>query len=382
MDRTLFGEIERGDREARNCSLARRGRALVSAVGLLMFGAVAQAAVEGLPPDVLKSIREEIGDSIQGTRYLSADIDLNADHRSELILYLVGPMVCGTGGCPTLVFTPEGDHHRLVSSISVTRPPIRAAAVNTNGWRNLIVHIAGGGGPSKNVELLFDGRSYPENPTVSSPHIQAAKLAGSQLLIPDFDAFEDAKPFPGDGGTSDSGLGSGTQPSFDCGKATLAAEKLVCGDPELASADRALAMAFATGMKQWPAEDQTRERAAQRRWLMERNACAKGPNAKDCVRLSYQRRLIELQIRNGELEAPHPVSYRCKGHEDEPFQVSFYQQTDPPSAVLTFGDRQEIVFATQSGSGARYSNARVDFWEHHGAAAVTWSGESYTCDAP
>jgi uncharacterized protein len=290
-------------------------------------------------------------------------------------------MACGTGGCPTLVFTPEGERHRPVASISVTRPPIRAAEASTNGWRDLIVHIAGGGGPSADVALLFDGRAYPENPTLSGPRIKAAELAGSRTLIEDFDDFEDAHPRSANAGAADPAPESGDRPSFDCGKASLEAERLVCGDSELARADRDLAAAFATAMSQWPAEDQAREHNAQRRWLEERNACTEGANARDCLRSSYQKRLIELRIGNGELEAPNPVGYLCKGHEREPFQVAFYQQTDPPSAVLTFGDRQEVAFLTRSGSGARYTNPRVDFWEHHGEAAVTWSGETYSCKA-
>ena len=134
-------------------------------------------------------------------------------------------------------------------------------------------------------------------------------------------------------------------------------------------------------MAQWPESDKVNERAAQRAWITNRNACAKQQDVKGCVQSSYQRRLVEVQIRGGQLEVPAPVGYVCKGHENEPFQVTFYNQTDPQSAVITFGDRQTIALASPTGSGARYANSNVDFWEHHGKATVKWSGTTYTCNA-
>lgn len=41
----------------------------------------------------------------------------------RLLVHLVGPTPCGTGGCPTLVFTPSDAAYVLVSTIGVTRPP-------------------------------------------------------------------------------------------------------------------------------------------------------------------------------------------------------------------------------------------------------------------
>jgi len=79
---------------------------------------------------------------------------------------------------------------------------------------------------------------------------------------------------------------------------------------------------------------------------------------------------------------PKPISYVCTGGQNKPFHVTFYQQTDPPSAVITYGgDDQVIAFAAPSGSGTKYTAANVEFWEHHGEAAVNWFGTSLTCRA-
>src|SRR5258705_11338405 len=54
-------------------------------------------------------------------RYFNAFYDLNGDGKDEAIVYLVGQ--CGTGGCPLMVFTPDGDSYKVVPDSPITRPP-------------------------------------------------------------------------------------------------------------------------------------------------------------------------------------------------------------------------------------------------------------------
>jgi len=71
-------------------------------------------------------------------------------------------MVCGTGGCDTFVFVQEESGLRLVSRTSVTRPPIVVASTTTQGWRDVVVRVSGGGIiPGYDALLRFDGRTYP-----------------------------------------------------------------------------------------------------------------------------------------------------------------------------------------------------------------------------
>ena len=99
-------------------------------------------------------------------RYQAATLDLNSDGADEAVVHLMGPFVCGSGGCPTLVLTPEGDGWRTVSTLSVSRQPIWALDSRSEGWRDLVVSVSGGGGPSGQARLAFDGQTYPTNPTV------------------------------------------------------------------------------------------------------------------------------------------------------------------------------------------------------------------------
>lgn len=151
-----------------------------------------------LPPAIVDMIKKDYSSpDLPPTRYLTGTSDLNGDGRPELLVHLVGPMACGTGGCPTLVFTPNETGYALVSTITVTRPPIRVSPRSTGGWRNLIVEVGGGGGRSGHAELAHTGKGYPENPTVP-PARRITDLAGAETVIREFASFEEATPLPPD----------------------------------------------------------------------------------------------------------------------------------------------------------------------------------------
>lgn len=67
-------------------------------------------------------------------RYFAGSFDLNDDGIDEIIAHIAGPMVCGTGGCDTVVFGRDGNSLQLIASIAITRPPIRVGNTKSNGW--------------------------------------------------------------------------------------------------------------------------------------------------------------------------------------------------------------------------------------------------------
>ena len=246
---------------------------------------LAPALAAALPAEIEQVLSHRYGAPAASIRYFDASVDLNGDGRSEVIVHVVGVVACGTGGCPTLVFTPRGTGYRLVSAIAVTRLPIRVAATSTMGWRNLVVHSSGGA-KAGDVQLAFDGKRYPTNPSVMGPRVQPFSAADAQVVIAEI-----------------------------------------------------------------PSAAQTRE----------------------------QQQIIESAIRSGRLPAPQLATYVCEDHESESVSVAFYNQTEPPSARVTFGQRQTILLAAPGGSGARYVNDDVEFWEHQGDARLVWSGTTYRC---
>ncbi|WP_374274150.1 hypothetical protein [Brevundimonas sp.] len=128
--------------------------------------APADAAAPASAPTALEgAVRAAYSDG-GALRYQAATLDLNSDGADEAVVYLMGPFVCGSGGCPTLILTPEGEGWRIVSTLTVSRQPIWALDSRSEGWRDLVVSVSGGGGPSGKARLVFDGQTYPTNPTV------------------------------------------------------------------------------------------------------------------------------------------------------------------------------------------------------------------------
>jgi len=138
-------------------------------------------------PEIEKAIVRALGEYApepgQEIRYYYNRVDLNSDGNFEAIVHLVGPSICGTGGCNTLILQPQRGGYRLVSNITVTRNPVIVSAQRTKGWNDLILYVAGGGiARGYYVALRFNGRTYPDNPTVLTALGPRAKIAGKAYL--------------------------------------------------------------------------------------------------------------------------------------------------------------------------------------------------------
>jgi hypothetical protein len=122
------------------------------------------------------------------TWYFRAFFDLNEDGQNEAIVYLVGRWWCGTGGCQTLILTPDAGSYRIITTITITRPPIQVLTGTSNDWRSISVWVQGGGvQPGYEAELRFDGRTYPTNPSVPPARRLAGNAAGYILISPSQD---------------------------------------------------------------------------------------------------------------------------------------------------------------------------------------------------
>jgi hypothetical protein len=151
---------------------------------------VAGATDAYAPSRVAAELDRLLGDVPGPIRYFAKQVDLDADGRPELIVHVAGPMVCGTGGCNTIVLTQDGEGLREVATITVTRPPIVVAATSSNGWRDLLVAVSGGGMPAQMARLRFDGSSYPANPTVEPAEALQQHVDG-ETVVAEFESFTD-----------------------------------------------------------------------------------------------------------------------------------------------------------------------------------------------
>jgi uncharacterized protein len=168
-------------------------------------------------------------------------------------------------------------------------------------------------------------------------------------------------------------------PSFDCTRADSGAEEMVCGDAQLAALDRQLAGEYQAALARGSADIATLQ-ALQNGWLSGRDDCWKADDVRRCVLESYQIRIVELKSADPAVTTPPTVTYQCPG--DKPFTAHFYNEFDPKAATLTWGSDTAIVFAEQSGSGARYGRDGVEFWEHQGEVTVDFFGNKFACTTP
>lgn len=125
----------------------------------------------------------------------TAPVDLNGDGVDEIVAYVSGPMLCGTGGCNTLVLQPEGAGFAVRMDASVSKLPVTVLDSSSNGWRDIGVRIGGGGGDSGHAVMRFDGTAYPSNPTVPPATVEDDVAQGpmGEILIAE-DAWDAMRP--------------------------------------------------------------------------------------------------------------------------------------------------------------------------------------------
>jgi hypothetical protein len=177
------------------------------ALGLLASACLAQAQLQpkaqsseeeaSLKSFLQNYVRARSLDDDKTTKYLAAFVDLNGDGRREAIVYVTGQTWCGTGGCNMLILARAGTSWRIVTETTITRTPIRVLTTASNGWRNITVWAQGGGiQPGYEAELRFDGKTYPENPSVPPARPLTRKVPGRVVLS----LSQDGTPLWADGG--------------------------------------------------------------------------------------------------------------------------------------------------------------------------------------
>jgi len=133
---------------------------------------------------LLKALGEDVSDSEYPVQYYYNRVDLNGDGKPEVLAYVFGQTVCGTGGCNAFVFQPTNNGYQLISAISLARNPIIVSEQQTQGWKDLIMFVAGGGiQPGHYVVLQFNGQQYPENPTLAPAKPLDYKAKGIAYVV-------------------------------------------------------------------------------------------------------------------------------------------------------------------------------------------------------
>jgi uncharacterized protein len=168
--------------------------------------------------------------------------------------------------------------------------------------------------------------------------------------------------------------------SLDCTKPANKAQQLVCDDPQLTGLDHRLQTAYQQALARSGA-DQAALTAAQNNWSTVRDNCAQNADLHTCVLEAYQTRLVQLAIADPATMAPPVVTYHCPA-DSGALTAQFYNQFDPPTAVLNWKGNQEILFIQPSGSGARYGRQGSEYREHQGEVRLDFNGTKFVCSTP
>jgi uncharacterized protein len=118
--------------------------------------------------------------------------------------------------------------------------------------------------------------------------------------------------------------------------------------------------------------------ATQRGESRESKKCLQADDQRLCEQEEDLSSRVQLQIDSGAVMAATPVEFACNDNS-KPFFMAYYHDLDPPAAVITYGDEQAIIFPQVAAGGARYGRTGIEFWEHHGSAAVNFYGIKLQC---
>lgn len=131
----------------------------------------------------------DLEQGLDNTRYYYNKVDLNDDGISEIFAFVVGSFVCGTGGCSAVIFKHENGEYKLLSRFSLVRNPIIISNKKTNGYRDIIMKVSGGGIESFFAELKYDGKTYPSNPSVQPKIKPGTKVEGEAIIADDISKY-------------------------------------------------------------------------------------------------------------------------------------------------------------------------------------------------
>jgi hypothetical protein len=117
------------------------------------------------------------------TRFTSAIIQSEGNTKEEIVVYISGPLWCGSGGCTLWILEPDGESFKVIGKMPIVWPPIRVLRTKSHGHYDIGVWVEGGGiQPGYEAYIRFNGKSYPDNPSVPPSHQLTEKVAGKVLI--------------------------------------------------------------------------------------------------------------------------------------------------------------------------------------------------------
>jgi hypothetical protein len=152
---------------------------------LALLGATTLSTAPALaetPPGLAEAVRAYT-QQITPMSFEYALVDLNDDGTPDALVLLRDSQWCGTGGCTLLILRGKAGAFTLVSTATIINEPIKVAREREHGWHTLLVTVQGGGIQPALVELRFDGKKFPFNPTLQPRASQKQIDAATGLVF-------------------------------------------------------------------------------------------------------------------------------------------------------------------------------------------------------
>ncbi|QST00933.1 hypothetical protein IMZ31_05010 [Pontibacillus sp. ALD_SL1] len=151
-------------------------------------------------PQLEKALMKEFEYTNQGkARYYYNKVDLNGDGIPETFVYLVGQYFCGTGGCSAAIFKEQDGDYSLLTRFSVVNNPVIISNTKTNGYKDIIMNVYGGGIEPFFARLTYNGTTYPGNPSVQPKVEPGTKVKGVAIVADDLGESSGIELKQGDG---------------------------------------------------------------------------------------------------------------------------------------------------------------------------------------
>jgi len=109
--------------------------------------------------------------------------NLNDDEFDDMIVLLGGMEFAGSGGSTVLILKGEADeNYTLINKVTLARTPIIVTNTLSNGYRDLLFIVYGGGSETHHNILSYDGIKYPINPSTQSEAESGRVFEGDALI--------------------------------------------------------------------------------------------------------------------------------------------------------------------------------------------------------
>jgi hypothetical protein len=115
-------------------------------------------------------------------RITVVSVKTEAEAGEELVVYVSGRGWCGvTGGCNMLIVEPFQSSFKVIGDVTIVQLPIYLLPSMKYGHPDIEVYVAGTGDPGYKAVLSFDGKNYPENPSMP-PARHVKDIKGREII--------------------------------------------------------------------------------------------------------------------------------------------------------------------------------------------------------